>query len=333
MKNFTIILFLMILTCCSKVSKNKEVQEPQKVNYGHNIIILTDLSNRVLQPKSIHDTTIIFNIIDKLKPLIEESVELNIDDKFKFYSINQFCIDRIPNKGKGFNFHIDMSVFDKKELDISNYLYGRIDNDYKHDISTIKSSIKSVYDFNNKSEILGADIWHYLNDQLNNTVIDTTTLITPFRKSEYLSRKKNKVIIITDGYIEAGRYSDDKTMFDKQNPNKTKYLSSSLLKKFRNEFNKSSYDDVEKFFNEKKYGLVTLKNPLLSDVELLVLEIDDRTIVNGMTTVSPTDSQLIKLFWSKWVQESGIESSKFQIHNTFKNERDLELVVSNFLNN
>lgn len=324
---------IVIFVSCSRSSGSNEAQKQPKINYGNNIVLLSDLSNRVLHPKSIHDTTIIFSIIDKLKPLIEKSVELNIDDRFKFYSINQYCIDRIPQSEKNMNFHIDMSEFKKNELNISNYLYGRVEKDFNYDISSIKSSIKYVYDFNYKSDILGADVWHYFNDQIGSSIIDTSSTITAFKNNNYLNKKRNKLILLTDGYIEAGRYAEDKTMIDKNNPNKTKYLSSSLIKKFRDEFNNSSFKNIEDFFEEGKYGLIPFKNPLLSDVDILVLEIDDRTIVNGLTTVFPTDSEIIKLFWSKWISESGLDTSRFQIHNRFHNTRELESIVSNFLDN
>ena len=147
-----------------------------------------------------------------------------------------------------------------------------------------------------------------------------------------LPEKKNKVILLTDGYIEAGRYANDPTMFDKKNPNQSKYLSAKLLNQFRINFNNSPYQSPAEFFEAEKYGLIPLQNPLINEIELLVLEIDDRTIINGVTTVSPTDSKIIKLFWAKWLKDSGMKPANFQIYDRFKNERELDMALSNFLN-
>ncbi|MDN5214964.1 hypothetical protein QQ020_22985 [Fulvivirgaceae bacterium BMA12] len=332
MKTQLLIILVTLLANCSTVTSSIENDTSEKVNYGNNIVILSDLSNRILRKKSIHDTIIISSVIDKLKPLIEKSVELNIYDKFNFYSVNHVSVDRIYSDDMGLNFNIDLTTFNKNELDISNYLYGRIEQDYDSDITDIKTSINLVYDHNMGSEILGADIWHYFNDELDHTLIDTTTERYTFQNKTYATRKKNKVILLTDGYIEAGRYANDPTMFDKKNPNQSKYLSAKLLNQFRINFNNSSYQSPEEFFAVEKYGLIPLQNPLIDEIELLVLEIDDRTIVNGVTTVSPPDSKIIKLFWAKWLKDSGMKPSNFQIYERFKNERELDLVLSNFLN-
>lgn len=319
--------FCLLNSCISKIENDNSL----KINYGHNIVVLADLSNRVQQIKSINDTTIIFSIIDKLKPLIEKSIDLNIDDKFNFYSINQVCVDRMSNSEDKRNFDIDMTDFNKNELKISRYLYGKIKQDYDYDISSIKTSIKKVYDFNSKSKILGADIWHYFNDELNSNIIDTTSTPGSFRDSHYINKKKNKVILLTDGYIEAGKYENNAAMHDKENQNRTMYLSGNLISKFRNDFHKSPYKNIQAFFKEEKYGLIPLQNSLISEVELLVLEIDDRTMKNGVTTVFPTDSKIIKLFWSTWLEESGLDQNNFQIHNTFRNQQELDLILNNFL--
>ncbi len=332
MKTSLLIIFVTLLANCSTVTSSTENDKSEKVNYGNNIVILSDLSNRILRKKSIHDTIIISKVIDKLKPLIEKSMELNIYDKFNFYSVNHVSVDRVYNEDIGLNFNIDLTEFNKNELEISNYLYGRIEQDYDGDIIDIKTSINTVYNHNMGNEILGADIWHYLNDELDHTIIDTTIERYSFKKKTYTARKKNKVILLTDGYIEAGRYANDPTMFDKKNPNRSKYLSAKLLNQFRINFNNSSYQSPVEFFEAEKYGLIPLQNPLINEIELLVLEIDDRTIINGVTTVSPPDSKIIKLFWTKWLKDSGMKPANFQIYDRFKNERELDLILSSFLN-
>ncbi|MBL6446100.1 hypothetical protein JMN32_07265 [Fulvivirga sp. 29W222] len=326
MKNLLmyVIAFGIFFGCSSK-AVDKEHKVIKRINYGHNIVILADLSNRVLRQKSLHDTTIIYNIIDKLKPFFEKSVDLNIYDRFAFYSINQYCVDRLIDQNPKFN--LDLAEFKNHELELSNYLYRSQKRNYDSDVSKIKATVKKLYGNNARNTILPADVWHYFNEVLDNTIVDTTS----FKQGVYLNRRKNKVILITDGYVEAGKYGNDKTMLDKRNPNRTKFLSTSLLNKFRSEFNNSEFAELEKFYTTNKYGLIPVKNPLISEIELLVLEIDDRTIKNGVTSVSPTDAKIIKLFWHEWFEQSGIDPKHFEIHDVVKNEQELDAILTSFL--
>ena len=332
MRKLLILLATPFLLQCSASSIDTESEKPINL-YGNNIVVLSDLSNRVLQSKSVSDTTIVFSVLDELKPLIKKSIERNTSDRFKFYSVNQFCIDRIKNPTVDFKFDLDMSEFDQQEKKRSDYLYDRTDGrTFQKDLDIIKASVQNVYEYNLSSKLLGADIWYYLEKDFNNNVVDTIQNKLLDRGRVYVKQKHNKVILLTDGYIEAGRYGNDKSMVDKQNPNKTKYLSSSLLAKFRREFNQSDYPSMEQFFEEKGYGLIPLNNKLLSDVELLVLELDDRTIVNGVTTVSPTDGEIIHLFWMKWLTESGVKPENLHLHTVFKDTKEMKQVINKFLN-
>ena len=248
-------------------------------------------------------------------------------DKFSVYSINQHCVDRIPGSGK-LKFNIDLSRFEQNEKGLADYFYARAEETYDNDLAVIRNSIKALYADNKDKKILPADIWYYFNDVLNGTVIDTTAS----QKGNYINRLKNKVILITDGYVEAGKYEEEKTMFSKQDPNKTKFLSSNSLATFRKKFNASSEPSFEKFYRDNGHGLVTIDNPLLAEIDLLVLEFHDRTIENGVTTVSPPDHRIMKLFWRDWMVASGIKEDKLTIYDVFKNEREMDLVIDQFLN-
>jgi hypothetical protein len=331
MKDLLLILYILsfgvlLISCGGKNDVNHE-----QVNYGNNIVVLTDLSNRILRNKAVHDTTIIFSIIDRLKPMVEKSIDLGVEDKFKFYSVNQSAVNKIslPNK---VDFDIDLTEFNGNELARSNYLYGRVDHNYGNDIKNIKKSIAELYKYSLHNKTLGADVWHYFKNDLNSVIIDTTSSKRYFRKNTYITKRKNKIILLTDGYIEAGRYANDPTMTDKNNPKKTKYLSWKLLEQFRENFNRSNYVDIAEFFKAEEYGIVPVNNPLLPEVQFLILEIDDRTIINGVTTTSPTDSEIIKLYWKDWLIKSGVDEKNIQIHDIVKNEKELDQILSNFLN-
>ncbi|MBL3657390.1 hypothetical protein [Fulvivirga sediminis] len=331
MRKLFIISIVPFLIQCSAASIDTEKEKPIML-YGNNVVVLSDLSNRVMKPKSVADTTIIFNVLNDLKPLIKRSMERNTSDCFKFYSVNQYSIDRIKNPSIDFKFDLDMSGFENREKDRSDYLFERTEGrTYRKDLDKVKLSIQAVYEYNQGSKLLPADLWYYLDKEFDNTVIDTTHLEKMDRAHIYVKKKLNKIILLTDGYIEAGRYGNDKTMVDKQNPNRTKFLSSSLIARFRREFNRSDYPSMEQFFEESGYGLIPLDNELLSEVELLVLEMDDRSIVNGVTTVSPTDREVIMLFWKKWLTESGVKPENLHMYSTFKDQKEMKQVVDDFL--
>src|SRR5262245_31044028 len=57
-------------------------------NYGYNIVVASDLSNRILNERKYDDPQILEMITAKLKRIFQKSADLNINGKFLFTTIN-----------------------------------------------------------------------------------------------------------------------------------------------------------------------------------------------------------------------------------------------------
>ena len=124
----------------------------------------------------------------------------------------------------------------------------------------------------------------------------------------------------TDGYIEAGIYG------------KGVDLSQKTIKQFRNAFIKSGEPDIKTFFdkNKNKYKIAPVNNPYLKNLEILVLELYDRSkTLGGAATVQPTDMEIIKLFWSDWLKNSKVK--RFELHPIANSKDDVEKTIIAFL--
>jgi hypothetical protein len=95
-------------------------------------------------------------------------------------------------------------------------------------------------------------------------------------------------------------------------------------------FLKSGEPNIEKFFIDNDYGLVPVNNKYLKDLEVLVLELYDRSLSKGgSATVIPKDKEIIELFWKDWLVKSGVK--RFELHFTASSQNEVHDVLSRFL--
>ena len=85
------------------------------------------------------------------------------------------------------------------------------------------------------------------------------------------------------------------------------------INSFRKDFEKNSNErTLKQFFIDQDYGIPAVDNSLLSQTEILVLELDDRSVnENGNATQDITDIDIIELFWSDWLTKSNVK--KFEL--------------------
>lgn len=327
MKNILIwaSITVIFVACTSKADEGNT--ENKRYNTEHfNIIIAPDLSNRVdftIKPKPLKDLQIVEVLLDNLYPTILNSKNRteNQRDKIRLDFINKGLINEYKIQTK--NLYLDFEVFENqgKRMD---YIKGRSDRklkDEKDKFITEYTKIHSTAEKNN----FGADIWSYLKG-LDNTLIKTTVDVRNFRNSEYHHSYKNVIIILTDGYIEAGLYGKQGC----KQGNQCYYLSSNRIMEFRNAFKNSGEDDLKTFFKKNQYGIVPVDNPVLAHVEILALEFNDRSLDKaGNATVHPTDYQILELFWTDWMIKSGVKS--FKMKSALSSENDAEKEILGFL--
>lgn len=309
------ILSQLLLACNGCESKNDQNKITNKEIYKiehFNINIVPDLSNRILSnksPKPVEDTKIVEEIIEDIYPnILKNSVEFNQPDKVQMVFTNPKIISyyNINNSALKFDFH---NFKDQNER--ITYLLDRDKKgEFKNDKDNFKKEFTSIIEKARK-RTCGADIWSFFNNELNERFIITKKDTIKDRNNCFIKQYKNIVVLITDGYIEAGLYG-------KETGNKTHHLSSKDIRKFRIAYEKSNETDIKEFFTKNGYGIIPAKNPLLSKVEVMAIEFYDRSLTkSGNATVHPTDGEIIKIFWEDWMKKSGVKRFKsYKITNT-----------------
>lgn len=318
---------LIILSCACSTSANEGNGENKIYKTEHfNIIIAPDLSNRVdfrVRPKPLKDLQIANVVLNNLYPKILNSNNRseNQKDKVRLDFINKGLINEY--KIKTSNLYLNFEDFPNqgKRMD---YIKGRSERKLDLEVNSFLEEYSKIHrTAENKN--FGADIWSYLKG-LDNTVINTSISVIPFKSSEYHHSFKNVIVLLTDGYIEAGLYGQQGC----KQGNQCYYLSSDRIKEFRYEFKKSGEKDFRIFYEKYKYGIVPVDNPILENVEILALEFNDRTLDKaGNASIFPTDYDILELFWTDWMKKSGVK--KFKMKRTLNSEKDAEKEIFDFM--
>ena len=145
---------------------------------------------------------------------------------------------------------------------------------------------------------------------------------TIYNNKKYHNIYRNILILITDGYIEAGLYDCP--------INSCRYLSQKRIDQFRSAFINSGQTDVKSFIKRNDFGITPSNNPHLENLELLVLELYDRSLTKGgNATVHPTDSEIIKTFWSDWLEKSKVK--RFELVNMASSKNEMEKIILDFI--
>ena len=174
----------------------------------------------------------------------------------------------------------------------------------------------------------GADIPSFL-ENLNRSQIKSKGSLKNKKTQDgkiLVQEYSNVIILITDGYIEADKYSRNYSS-QKIYPN----LSEKRIESFRNDFNKKKNGrPLEQFFTEEGYGINPVQNELLKEVEILVLEIDDRSLnESGNSTKEISDYKIIKLFWEDWLTKSGVK--RFELFTKASTKSEVQDHINKFL--
>jgi hypothetical protein len=299
----------------SKVQEEIEKKEKAVIIYHYNITFAADLSNRLntkFYPKAVADTSIVNMVIDNIYPrILKNKRSMNQLDQFRIDFINKKQINAYDVKTN--NLEINFKRFGNKQSERISYL--------RTDFNKRAAAFKNEYKRINEQAVLqpyGSDIWTYLNEGITNNVIDTAKSYTSFEDYYFLNQQKNVLILLTDGYLEAGIYNQN---FD---------LSGSKIKNFRETFLKSGESDLNKFYNQhSEYKIKAINNPLLKDLNVLVLEMYDRTESNQGATIHPTDMEIMRIFWKDWLIRSGVK--KVELHPKFSNKAEAEKVIMKFI--
>ncbi|WP_433901047.1 hypothetical protein [Sphingobacterium puteale] len=287
------LFILFLLASC----RNDDSKKQQVILKDYNIIIAPDLSNRInthLYPKPIHDTVLIQDIVshsdDLLKLHNRSSGQLDV---YKLDFINRGILNTSSFDPKKMT--IDFNQFSNNQLDRASYIRKGL----KGDVEVFTDEVNRVYDYALKNPS-GADVWNYFNETIKSSLVD----VSPKRingDSKIIVDKKNTnvVLLLTDGYIES------------TNKGRGYRLGSELVTKIRKDYNASGKRDLAAFIQSDSTYAINRTDFNLKDVNIFIAELVDRSLdPSGAAKEQPTDFQIIKVIWEKWLKDSGCANVK-----------------------
>lgn len=323
---FSLLLGLALASCSGKTeSLNEEAAESISLTH-YNIVFAPDLSNRVnkdLHPRPLEDAQIVETVLDNIYPTtLNHRRSDNQLDRFSVSLVNKKLVSEYGVKQA--DLQIDFGRF-KNQKERIDYIKGRSEQTLEADIRDFAQEFGRVNEIAAQNTF-GADVWSYLNAGIDQLVVQEEKEPIIFNGTTYRNQFRNVLILLTDGYIEAGIY-DQKGCPE---PNQCYYLSGERVKQFRRAFQQSGEQDMKAFFEQNNYGIVPVDNPHLQEVEILVLEMYDRSLSQGgNATVHPTDTEILKLFWSDWLEKSGVK--RYELRPLMTTEAEVERVVMGFM--
>ncbi|MHA7944676.1 hypothetical protein ACJOV8_016485 [Formosa sp. 3Alg 14/1] len=297
MKKIIIVLSILLLNSC-------DVEKKTTINEHINLIITPDLSNRIedLYPKPVSDIELITNIYNNYYPDIYNigNRVIGQEDIVQFRFTNPTIIN-------DFNINMKNLKMDLSNMNPSERITFLTKGGNKDILSSLDKEVNNIYS-KAKENSTGGDIYNYFKKEITPTLIrNTADTLKIDDNTNVLNIQRNIIVLLTDGYIEAGLYG-------KSNCHEKKcfYLSKDKVNEFRKEFLASGNSNLEDFFKSSGYGIIPIENKNLKNTEVFVSEMYDRSLNRntGSQTVSPNDFEIMSLFWSDWLEKSGVKHYK-----------------------
>ncbi|ARS34632.1 hypothetical protein CA264_03750 [Pontibacter actiniarum] len=303
----------------------KETPTPSPAIITHyNFIITPDLSNRLGSHKPVSDTRIVNSLLQDILPnVLVDKRKTNQKDTYGVSFISKAAINQYSANVE--DLKIDFNRF-KKQVDRIDYVKGRssgatLSGDQQKFVSEFDRILKVA-----SKAPDGADLWTYFDQGIDNNTVNTKVDSFEYGGKHFSHSFRNIMILLTDGYIEAGMYGKQACV----SGNQCYYLSSQRIKSFREAYKKSGESDMKLFFSKNNYGIIPAKNPNLKSLEILVLQMEDRSLNQaGSATQHPTDMEIMKLFWSDWLEKSGVK--RFDLRPVLASEDDTKKVIKEFI--
>jgi hypothetical protein len=281
---------LIALASCRPTAEVKSIRVQH-----FNFYIVSDLTNRIEKKELrglLHDTLMIKRILENFKSKV-----LPFRRGFGQHDILKF--GRVSALNASYNLGLSEINLDKIETPnaLSAYLFrGQLD----HDLVKLNQTVRATYLQRQK---YSGDIYSFFNRSLTKLNTKSEIFIKTDAKAEYIHSHRNILFLFTDGYIEAGNYDRESDCIN----NKCRFLSEGFISEIRNKVKSEGLSLVE-IINKYNYGLIPLENPLLVDWEVIVLEMDDRSLkASNSASHFVTDYEITQILWRNWLLESGIK--------------------------
>lgn len=310
------------------ISCKSDLNKETIINNNLNILVAPDLSNRVvpsLQSRNVNDIQLIEAVFDMYYPkLYEYGYRINTQNDY----LSLLFTNPILKKRYDYQGVLQFDIKENEEKD-TYYLktFDGTKTSYSKEIDGFINSLEKVYDKASLSPG-GADIFNFFAENINGSIKSKVDSLET-RRHVIQKKYRNILILFTDGYLEAGLYGSANCK-----GNKCYYLDNRVIKKFRNDYNLNGGDlTLKEFFEKKKYGIIPIKNSSLKYIEVAVCEMYDRSLnkSSGSQTVIPNDYEIMKVFWSDWLEKSGFK--KFKLYKTVNTVQEFQENFIDFLNN
>jgi hypothetical protein len=305
---------------CGSDSASQEMLQSEVVHTHFNILLASDLSNRIDQnfyPRSLDDPKIVGSFLDLIHPtILTHKRSIQQKDKFQMIFTNPRLVHKFGNQLG--NLKIDFEEFEYRQADRIAYINGEKSKSLEGDKASFLKTFDSIYD-QATQDTHGADLWSFfqngiLDIHIEEKLPDTKLSNGVSCKNEY----KNVLILMTDGYLEAGMYGKEHCQ-NGQCP----FLDHNRIEEFRAAYKESGQSDMKAFIKSSDFGITPVNNPNLRELEVIVMEMYDRSLDQaGNATVHPTDYEILQVFWEDWLEESGVKRYSFRPCLSTKEEVD-----------
>lgn len=326
--NWKLSLFLVFLffSCGSKDTYKTDPAPTPKVITHYNIAMVPDLSNRIDQNvyrRQLHDSSV-YRVVLKLIPeLVHDNGRLTMQkDKFSLRLLNSYDVMNYNDLQPSLT--IDLGGFGPEQMKRIDYLKNRGNGTLEKDVRRFMTAVHAVYQEAMKKGYT-ADVWGFFNQSLKDTDFKLTEPIDhPEARAKDVSR--NILILITDGYVDI-KDQDKSACKEKV----CKWLSAAQIEKFRTYYHEAGKgQSLEAAFESSGYGLTPVANNSLADIEILMLEVYDRSKdASGRLTREPSDFEILNLFWSDFFKKSGVK--RYKIVEACSSEAQLEASLRAFI--
>ena len=221
------------------------------------------------------------------------------------------------------NLTCDLSKF-RRPSDLSNYLFNRNSNgkSMKSWKNQCLKEFNSMYN-KAKAENRGSDIFTYIKNckRYFGKNLPKVKIGKTIRENRY----KENIFLVTDGYIEYGKYPQNKI---------SPYLSKNRVESFKDDFKKEGNNrSLQDFFKEEGYGITPIFDEIHSNINVLVIGFEDRSVDSfGLAKkgVEIKDREVLELFWNDWLIKSGF--NKIKIAPTLSSIDELDELVMKVIN-
>lgn len=289
-------------------------QKPKEVTH-FNIVFAPDLSNRLnpkLPLKLVSDADVVGGLLEKIWPdILRYNRDLDQLDHYSVDFMNKGLIGLYNINTEAL--HIDFQRF-QNQIQRINYIKGKDkDRTLNGDIAKFAMEYRRLT-LKATASSRGADIWTYFQSGIDDRIV-----LPSQSKGKLTNKFRNIMILMTDGYIEAGIFGKG---FD---------LSESRVESFRRAFLKSKESNLETFLaKNKQFRINPVKNPYLNNLEVIVMEMYDRSLSKtGAATKHPTDMEIMKVIWSDWLKASGVK--RFALKPVVSNKAEAVKYILDFI--